>query len=57
MVCLEGKIINLRGCQSILVDSDTIKKNFLHMLSNVPEKYSQQKFMRDGTNKPIYSIR
>jgi protein-tyrosine phosphatase len=32
------------------MESEQIEKNFLHILSNVPQKYSQQKFMRDGNS-------
>lgn len=48
MVELEGKLINLKGCTSILVDSKTINKLLSHLIELIPEKYIESKINRDG---------
>ena len=48
MVELEGKLTNLRGCQSIQIDTKTINKLFSNLIGLVPEKYNQYKIKRDG---------
>lgn len=36
MIELQGKLINLRGCTSILIDSKTINESFTHLIKLVP---------------------
>ena len=48
MVELVGKLINLRGCTNILVDSKTVNKLFSNLIELVPKKYIESKINRNG---------